>query len=251
MKILLVDDEPATIEFLRSAIDFKEYGFNIVDEANDGDQALPVIGEYDAVITDLKMPKMDGLTMIRRAKEEQKVKTKFIIITAYDDFEFVKTALRYGVRNYILKPINPEEVREELEKLKEEFDSDSAFVAAEVDDGKNKVNSTIIGEVRQYVDKHYADKLSLNILGKIFYVNPVYLGQVFRNRYNLYFNEYVLQVRMERAKRLLETTARRISDIAREVGYQDYDYFSVSFEKYVGMKPMAYRNMTREKGEEE
>ena len=247
MKILIVDDEPATIHFLRSAIDFGEYGFTTVDEAYDGEQALPILGEYDAVITDLKMPKMDGLTMIWRAKEELMVRTKFIIITAYDDFEYVKAALRYGVRNYILKPIDLEEVREELEKLKEEFDSDFAVPSSDVDDGKNKVNSTIIQEVRQYVDRHFGEKLNLNVLGKIFYVNPVYLGQVFRGRYNMYFNEYVLQVRMERAKRLLETTAQRISEIAHEVGYQDYDYFSISFEKYAGMKPMAYRNMMREK----
>ncbi len=251
MKLLIVDDEMPSINMLRSAIDFKEYGFDVVDECSDGEQALPVVKDYDVVITDLKMPKMDGLTLIRKAVEELKVKTKFIIVSAYDDFTFVKTALRYGVKNYILKPVDIEEVREELEKLKEELDADGETPGAEEDENKSKVNSTVVQEVKQYVDKHFSKKLSLNILGKLFYVNPVYLGQVFKNRYNLYFSEYVLQVRMSCAKNLLETTALRISDIARSVGYQDYDYFSISFEKFTGMKPLAYRNCTRGGGETE
>ncbi len=245
MKLLIVDDEKTTIQMLRKSINFEEYGITVVDEAYDGISSFEKIENYDIAFVDIKMPRMYGLTMIEKAVKEKKVKTKFIIISAYSDFALVKKAMRFGVYNYILKPIDIAEVKGELEKIQEEHEV-SEYENATDGDSKKDVNSgEIIDAVKKYVDENYEKKLNLSILGKRFFINPIYLGQLFKNKLGVYFTGYLLRVRMEKAKSLLKTTDKRISEIARDVGYGDYDYFLISFEKYEGVKVTKYRELNK------
>ena len=244
MKLLIVDDEKTTVQMLKKSIDFSEYGISVVDEAYDGLSAFEKIENYDVVFVDINMPKLDGLTMIERALKEKNAKAKFIIISAYSDFSLVKKAMKYGVYNYILKPIDIAEVKGELEKIQDEH-SVSEFEKKphhKIEDGKS---SELILAVKKYVDENYHKKLSLNILAKKFFINPIYLGQLFKNKLGIYFTGYLLKVRMERAKVLLTTTEKRIIEIAQEVGYNDYDYFLISFEKYEGIKVTKYRELNK------
>ncbi len=244
MKLLIVDDEKTTIQMLKKSIDFSEYGISVVDEAYDGLSAFEKIENYDIIFVDINMPKLDGLTMIERALKEKRVKAKFIIISAYSDFSLVKKAMKYGVYNYILKPIDIAEVKGELEKIQEEY-SVSEFEKKphqEIEEGKS---SELVLAVKKYVDENYHKKLSLNILAKKFFINPIYLGQLLKNKLGIYFTGYLLKVRMERAKVLLATTEKRIIEIAQEVGYNDYDYFLISFEKYEGIKVTKYRELNK------
>ncbi|MCI3925121.1 response regulator transcription factor [Paenibacillus sp. TRM 82003] len=106
---------------------------------------------------------------------------------------------------------------------------------------KNSVKGSI-QKVRQYIETHYHQNISLKSIAAIFYMNPVYLGQLFKKTYGSYFNEFLLQIRIHEAKRLLRQTELRIYEIADKVGFNNSDYFVTQFEKVEGKTPSEYRN---------
>lgn len=117
--VLLVDDESYTRQGLRNLIDWEACGYRVTDEADNGEDALAVIRErqLDLVITDIRMPEMDGLELIRRAREELSACPSFIIISGYDDFSYAQQAVRYGVFDFVLKPIDEGILTSALRKL--------------------------------------------------------------------------------------------------------------------------------------
>lgn len=112
LKVLLVDDEPSVIQLLESLIDWKSLGYTVCGTASNGEEALKLLKSKNPhlAIVDIRMPKVTGLQLIQRASEILYLRTKFIILSAYSDFEYAKTAMRYGVSDYILKPIDDEEL---------------------------------------------------------------------------------------------------------------------------------------------
>ncbi len=99
-----------------------------------------------------------------------------------------------------------------------------------------------IAKVKDYIERHYQENISLKQLAVQFYMNPVYLGQLFRKAYDTYFNDYLCQIRLEQSRKLLRQTDMRIYEIAERVGFNNADYFVTKFEKNVGMTPTEYRN---------
>lgn len=120
LKVFLVEDETVIREGLRDRIPWEQYGYRFVGEAADGEVALPLIRKTrpDVLITDIKMPFMDGLSLSRIVREEFS-KTKILIISGYDDFEYAREAISIGVDQYILKPVTRMSLRKVLQELKE------------------------------------------------------------------------------------------------------------------------------------
>ena len=106
LKVFLAEDETLIREGLRDNIPWEQYGYRFVGEAADGEMALPLIRKTkpDVLITDIKMPFMDGLSLSRIVREELP-RTKIIIISGYDDFEYAREAISIGVDQYLLKPV--------------------------------------------------------------------------------------------------------------------------------------------------
>ncbi|MEH7414500.1 response regulator [Neobacillus drentensis] len=126
-KVLLVDDEKFIRKGLYKIIDWQKYGFEICDEAEDGVQAYELIQSQkpDLVITDIKMPVLDGLDLIKRVvNSNNKYSPKFIILSGFNEFKFAQQAIRYGVEDFLLKPINEKELNAILEKLTIHFNEE-------------------------------------------------------------------------------------------------------------------------------
>ena len=106
LKIFLAEDEVVVRETIKRMIPWEELGFELVGEAADGEMALPLLirQQPDLLITDIKMPFMDGLTLARLAKKEIPG-LKVVILSGYDDFNYAKQAIGIGVEDYLLKPI--------------------------------------------------------------------------------------------------------------------------------------------------
>jgi two-component system response regulator YesN len=102
-----------------------------------------------------------------------------------------------------------------------------------------------IQKVKGYIDANYASNLNLKSIAARFYMNPVYLGQLFKKTYGTYFNDYVLQLRVAEAKRLLRVTDLRVYEIADRIGFNNAEYFVSQFEKLERMTPTEYRNSLR------
>lgn len=100
-----------------------------------------------------------------------------------------------------------------------------------------------IEKVKQYIDSHFTENINLKSIAAKFYLNSVYLGQLFRKNYGTYFNDYLLTLRIDLAKKLLRTTDLRMYEIAEQVGFQNADYFVTQFEKKEKLTPTDYRNL--------
>ena len=120
--VLIVDDEKIEREGLKYLLS-REEGERKVFEASNGKQALQIIRTEDIqlILTDIKMPHMDGLELSRRAKEENPA-LQIVIFSGYSDFSFAQEAIRYGVTEYILKPVNPDDFHKVIQKAEKEID---------------------------------------------------------------------------------------------------------------------------------
>jgi len=118
-KVLLVDDERLTREAISQNVPWNNIGFALIGTAENGKEAVALVEKEqpDLVLTDICMPVMDGIALSGYLYEHYP-ETKVIIISGYDDFEYAKQAIKYGVSNYILKPITSSELVEELEKTR-------------------------------------------------------------------------------------------------------------------------------------
>lgn len=122
MKVLLVEDEIMIREGIAAAIDWQEYGFELCGQSGDGEEALRFIDRLnpDIVITDIQMPRMTGLELIVSAKRLQPL-LEFIILSGHNDFAYAKTAIQFGVNDYLLKPCKPEELLDILLRTKQKI----------------------------------------------------------------------------------------------------------------------------------
>lgn len=125
LKVFLVEDESVIRDGLRDNIPWQQYGFQFVGEAADGEMALPLIRKTrpDVLITDIKMPFMDGLSLSRIVNKEFP-KTKIVIISGYDDFEYARQAIEVGVDQFLLKPITRLTLKKTLLELKEKIEQE-------------------------------------------------------------------------------------------------------------------------------
>ena len=126
-KVFLVEDEIVTREGIRDNVDWKANGFEFSGEATDGDMALPLIQSIqpDVLITDIKMPFMDGLQLSKIIRERMP-STKVIILSGHDEFEYAQEAIKLGVKEYLLKPITVQEMHKVLCKLAAQLDREKS-----------------------------------------------------------------------------------------------------------------------------
>ena len=154
MKVFLVDDEIVIREGIRESFPWEETPYSLVGEAPDGEMALPIIRDTnpDIVITDIKMPFMDGLELCRELKSQMPW-IGIIVLSGYDEFEYARQCIKLGVREYLLKPINSADLREALDKvsaqLKEERKTleHAASLRARMEDGGKFLKEKLIGSL--------------------------------------------------------------------------------------------------------
>ena len=123
LKIFLAEDEVIVRETIKRMIPWEELGFELVGEAADGEMALPLLirQKPDLLITDIKMPFMDGLTLAKLAKKELP-QLKIVILSGYDDFNYAKQAINIGVEDYLLKPITKNALIERLSEIRSRYE---------------------------------------------------------------------------------------------------------------------------------
>jgi len=122
IKMLIVDDEPIISQGLRMTIPWDSHGIEVIGEASDGKQALEILEKQrvDIVLTDVRMPEMDGIQLAKTI-HEQMPHIRVIIISGYDDFHYAREAIRFRVKDYLLKPVDIEELISKVRKLSEEI----------------------------------------------------------------------------------------------------------------------------------
>ncbi|SDX51461.1 two-component system, response regulator YesN [Ruminococcaceae bacterium YAD3003] len=119
LKVMLVDDEPFTLQGLQVIIDWESGGFEIATTCSNGKEALKYLSEnqVDLIISDIRMPEMNGLELLETIKREKISDAAFVLLTGYDDFAYTQRAIRNGCLDYILKPVIEEELISVLKKV--------------------------------------------------------------------------------------------------------------------------------------
>ncbi len=243
--VVLVDDERVIIRGLSSVVPWEELGCRVVGTAYDGAGGLALIRQLrpDIVLTDIRMPNMDGLTMLAALRSEYP-RMQMSVLTAYRDFEYARQALNLGVCRYLLKPSKMEELVEAVRLMAERLDRSPAADASE--DTEGTAGNYIVQAALQYMREHCAEQhLSLNEVADHVYVSQWHLSKLLNREAGQSFFDLLGGMRIERAKRLLNDPARRIHEVAQEAGYADVAHFSKSFKKLVGCTPGEYRNGMR------
>lgn len=244
LKVLLVDDEIMIREGFKRLFPWEEHDCEIVGEAADGLEALGKIDSLlpDIVIMDINIPIMNGLKVIQSSRLKHP-STAFVIVSGYDDFAYCQQALRLQITDYILKPVNYEEFGTCIDNLKvslfqQRIDSSGA--------DKKQEERVIVG-ITKFLQEHLAEDISLAALADEFHLNSQYISQLFKNEIGVGFHVYLTNIRMEKAKKLLLTTALPIAEIAEQTGYNDYRVFTKVFKKSENITPTQYRREFLEK----
>lgn len=153
-KVFLVDDEIVIREGLRNSFQWEEHGFTLVGEAPDGEIALPMIRDEkpDILITDIRMPFMDGIDLCREVRKVMPW-IQIVILSGYDNFEYAKQAISLGVQEYLLKPISANDLNEVLQRLRERIEKeqeerrDLEKLRSQITTGRLLVRDQVIGNV--------------------------------------------------------------------------------------------------------
>jgi len=120
--VVLIDDEPWTREVLKSLGQWERLNMTIAGEASDGEYGLELIRRLkpDIILTDIRMPRQNGISLLEKVRENDK-RARVIVISGYDDFAYIRSAMHLGVTDYLLKPVKPDELNKQLEKCVQEL----------------------------------------------------------------------------------------------------------------------------------
>lgn len=261
MRIMIVDDEELLRKSFYKMLPWEEIGIEILMDAKNGEEALTKLRELhelegllpDVVITDIEMPSMDGIELTKKLREYYPW-LSVIILSNHEDYHYVRLAMKSGASDYLLKTgLSPEGLKDYLLKLKEELALEHIRECDKegmTDDEivLNKGQHETLKQVIAYINEHYEEKeVTLSFLANKFFIQKNYLCTIFKQEMDLTLTDYIVNLRMKKAKKLMRTTTLSITEIAERVSYTDLSYFNRLFRKENGMGPREYLNLTRQK----
>ncbi|NIK72086.1 MULTISPECIES: response regulator [unclassified Paenibacillus] len=237
MKILIVDDEPLILKGLVKIVEEVAPAGSDICSAFNALEALETMKRFmpDVTVTDINMPEKNGFELIRDARHAG-LCDRFIILTGYDEFEYVRQALRSGVVDYLLKPLDKKEIAVLLSRVKEELPaaSDSEY-------------SRHAERILAYLQLNYMKDLSLDHLAERMSLHPNYISSLFKKETGDTFVNYLNSLRIREAQKLLKTQPHlTVCAISQQVGFDTKHYFAKVFKKYAGTTPGAYRGIQEE-----
>ena len=252
-RVMLVDDEEWILRGLQKKFPWKEYGFEVIASFSDSLDAKDYIQHHavDAVFTDIRMPELSGIDLMKQVTEERP-EIKFVFITGFSDFEYAREAIRNNAVDYILKPVEAEQVDEVLNRLKKalEFQKYQILYKKEKESPKDEKSilpsgsnaQRIMQQMTRYIDEHFSENLSLKELAEQNFLSFHYSSELFKKYTGEMFTQYLTRIRMREAEKMLLAKELSIEEIAHQCGYSDYSYFVKVFKKWSNMTPHQYRN---------
>ena len=237
-KVLVADDEKLIARSIARRIDESGRNFRLVAQAGTGLEALEMAKEWmpDVVFSDIKMPEMDGIGLISRL-QEMNPSILCVIVSGYSDFEYTRAAIQNNAVDYLLKPVNPEELSALLARM------EAVLLAREQTIVPNReINAEqIVQNVMIYLRENYSRQIDFAAVAEAQAVSAPYLSRLFHEYAGVSPSRYLTGYRMEQAKKLLRDSRLSIGEIAERVGYPDPFHFSKTFKNTVGVSPSQFR----------
>lgn len=253
-KILIVEDEEMIRKGLRYTFDWHKSECIVVGEASNGLEGLEKIKTLnpDIVLADITMPIMDGISMLERSINDFVYSA--IIISGYDEFEFAKRSIKIGVAEYLLKPVDQEQLSNALERAKEQVKLRKQFELIK----NNTINiediqtlkmdiiqddfqvSKHVSDMIIFIKENYNKKISIKDLVETTGMSDTYLNQKFKEETSFTFNEFLNRYRIQESINYMKTGEGKVYTIASDCGFNNYRYFISVFKKYTNCTPSDF-----------
>ncbi|MGY3749044.1 response regulator transcription factor [Vagococcus acidifermentans] len=246
-RLLIVEDEHYIRKWLTYMVNYKELGIIVVGEAENGLQGAEMIQTLnpDIVLTDINMPVMDAFQMF---KETQDNRYKKIILSGYNDFENARLAMHHGVRDFLSKPLNAEELKSSLKDLVLELQQERKEELSLHNDQYDTLEAVrpsqdiLVNQILIWIQQHFQEKFTVADIAKSFGYSESYIYKKVKDHLGITINDYTSRYRVKQAiSKLVEDPQLMIYEVAEQTGFSDYNYFNKVFKKYIGMNASDFR----------
>ncbi|MFD2672667.1 response regulator transcription factor [Marinicrinis sediminis] len=251
--ILIVDDELMTRKGILETLRKWAGGQDDILTAEHGMRALELLQAHkvDLLLTDIRMPGMDGLELLEEVRKQGNEVTA-IMLTGYADFTYAQTGIRLGIVDYLLKPVDQAKLIEAVEsglqlasrKHRARISEKLYHPQLEILDKKQEhgtLNESVQKAISYMID-HLSESPGMKEVAAQVHLNHSYFSVLFKEETGYTFSEYYTSLKLKKAKEYLLTTNLDIFDISDKVGYQSSGYFIKIFKQAEGMTPKQYRD---------
>ena len=250
--MIVTDDERWIRERIINSINWEAIGVRVTGQASDGEEALELCKSLrpDIVLTDIRMPVISGLEFVTALKECG-VNAKIIIISGYNDFSYAQTAIKLGVFDYILKPVENDEMVEVVRKCVRqiELEADNRKIVEQAGlrlnagaGGQSGRVKQMIEKAKRFIDDNYQKPITLRDAAESVTLNPSYFSKIFNEVAGESFTRYLARYRIEKALDFMRDPTLKVYEIAHRAGYNNVQYFIKIFRQYAGCTPNEYRD---------
>ena len=246
-KVVVAEDEPLILGSVVRKITEMNIGFQVVGAAEDGKTALELVETHspDVLVTDIRMPVMDGLELLKITFSRHPAMKK-IVISGYDDFKYAQHALKYEAVDYLLKPLKTEELLEAFSRIRISLDAQRNQMkqnTLQLKDNYSYSTEEIAHLVEIYIKENFTQEINFDLISQKFNFNSSYLSKIFTRHIGENPSKYLISLRINKARHLLLNSRElSIKEIGEFVGYPNQFYFSRIFKSIVGKSPASYRD---------
>lgn len=246
--VMVVEDEILEQEFLKSMIEPELRAKDQLFLCDNGVQAVKMAKTHrpDIIFMDIMIPEMDGLSAINEIRKFLP-EADVVILSAYSDFYYAQRAISLHVQEYLLKPVKPLEFQKVFRHLPKRTE-DQAQGASPIQGGKIKRTEVqdFVGQAVAYIHENFKEKLTLQMVASHVFLNPQYFSRIFKRELNVTYTDYVNNLKILYACKLLETTGYPAYRISAECGFTDPSYFNHVFVRQMNMTPKEYKRKMRQ-----
>ena len=268
--LLVADDEEIECCGITNVIMECFPQITVVGSAHNGAELIKAAREHrpDIIIADINMPGMNGLEAAEQIRKKDK-NCSIIFLTAFDEFNYAKRAIAVRAMEYLLKPVEDQElvaVLEEAVRIAEEQETDreagekksAEQISAERDCHEDTADTersrirlqAVAGNIQAFIEHNYMDDISLQTVAEAMNYSDAYFCKIFKQCFDKNFIVYLSEYRVARAKELLGDVLINVKDVSQKVGYRDSNYFAKVFKRIAGVTPTEYRmQVLKEAGE--
>lgn len=257
LKVLIVEDEEIIRRGLVYTIDWLSMNCLVVGAAENGREGLAMMQELepDVVIADIIMPELSGIEMLENAQDLPLKPFKSIILTSYANFEYARKAVCLQAADYLLKPVDEEELKKTLQRIREKFEVEKANASLLALAKKNELEELVewdfylnqatlknsyVAQALYKIRENYAEKISIDSIAEELNVSDSYLSRKFKEATSQTFSEMLMRYRIQKAIVLLQKGIYRIYEVSELTGFSDYKHFCVVFKKYTKTSPTEF-----------
>lgn len=244
-RVMLVEDDEA-IRYVYSRMKtWGKHDFQIVVKAGNGMHALEEIKEQpvDVIFTDIRMPFMDGITLMKEVLAKQP-DILFVFISSYNEFEYAREGLRLGAVDYIVKPMGEEELEPVLLRVKNLLSQKKASGPSELFRRiikEEQLSDPFVLKTGEFLEENIHRNPTIEELADVFGMHKDYVGKQIKQKTGLPFRVLCNKIKIEYAKPLIRNGQYKVYEVSELLGFSSPDYFTQLFKSEVKMTPAEYK----------